>query len=192
MRGFNDFLSTKCYFSSFLPSRPKIGRHIMHQTSWPRYDPTPGGSNKAAEVKVSIWALSVQLKTSELRFDVTLFYFIFCPLQVVSKECPAPSCVSLDLVATWDTWVPVGADKAHEVIIHGDLKSCRAFLHIALIKQVNSIYFFFSSRTATSQAMAPRPSMGVSGPRSMPPYKYATSVRNPNPQVVQTIPLQQV
>ncbi|XP_013866440.1 polyadenylate-binding protein 4 [Austrofundulus limnaeus] len=44
---------------------------------------------------------------------------------------------------------------------------------------------------ATGQAMAPRPSMGVSGPRSMPPYKYATSVRNPNPQVVQTIPLQQ-
>ncbi|XP_017273061.1 polyadenylate-binding protein 4 [Kryptolebias marmoratus] len=44
---------------------------------------------------------------------------------------------------------------------------------------------------ATNQAMAPRPSMGVSGPRAMPPYKYATGVRNPNPQVVQPIPLQQ-
>ncbi|XP_037551058.1 polyadenylate-binding protein 4 isoform X2 [Nematolebias whitei] len=44
---------------------------------------------------------------------------------------------------------------------------------------------------AASQAMAPRPSMGVSGPRAMPPYKYATAVRNPNPQVVQPIPLQQ-
>merc|ERR1719391_1410463 len=31
------------------------------------------------------------------------------------------------------------------------------------------------------QAMGPRPSMGVPGPRAMPPYKYATSVRNPNP-----------
>lgn len=40
--------------------------------------------------------------------------------------------------------------------------------------------------------MAPRPSMGVPGPRAMPPYKYATCVRNPNPQVVQPIALQQV
>uniref|UniRef100_A0A665UGS8 Polyadenylate-binding protein n=1 Tax=Echeneis naucrates TaxID=173247 RepID=A0A665UGS8_ECHNA len=42
------------------------------------------------------------------------------------------------------------------------------------------------------QAMAPRPSMGVPGPRAIPPYKYATGVRNPNPQVVQPIALQQV
>uniref|UniRef100_A0A8C5HZR0 Polyadenylate-binding protein n=1 Tax=Gouania willdenowi TaxID=441366 RepID=A0A8C5HZR0_GOUWI len=34
-------------------------------------------------------------------------------------------------------------------------------------------------------AMAPRPSMGVPGPRAMPPYKYAGAVRNPNPQVAQ-------
>lgn len=40
--------------------------------------------------------------------------------------------------------------------------------------------------------MAPRPSVGVPGPRAMPPYKYATGVRNPNPQVVQPIALQQV
>lgn len=40
--------------------------------------------------------------------------------------------------------------------------------------------------------MAPRPSMGVPGPRAMPPYKYATGVRNQNPQVVQPIALQQV
>ncbi|KAJ0008840.1 hypothetical protein NQD34_016255 [Periophthalmus magnuspinnatus] len=32
---------------------------------------------------------------------------------------------------------------------------------------------------------------GVAGPRAIPPYKYATGVRNPNPQVVQPIPLQQ-
>ncbi|KAM7376504.1 hypothetical protein PAMP_006232 [Pampus punctatissimus] len=44
---------------------------------------------------------------------------------------------------------------------------------------------------ATGQTMGPRPSMGVPGPRAMPPYKYATSVRNPNPQVVQPIALQQ-
>uniref|UniRef100_A0A668UCP4 Polyadenylate-binding protein n=1 Tax=Oreochromis aureus TaxID=47969 RepID=A0A668UCP4_OREAU len=35
------------------------------------------------------------------------------------------------------------------------------------------------------QSMGPRPSVGVSGPRAMPPYKYATGVRNPNPQVTQ-------
>uniref|UniRef100_A0A668U875 PABP n=1 Tax=Oreochromis aureus TaxID=47969 RepID=A0A668U875_OREAU len=34
-------------------------------------------------------------------------------------------------------------------------------------------------------SMGPRPSVGVSGPRAMPPYKYATGVRNPNPQVTQ-------
>ncbi|XP_038584830.1 polyadenylate-binding protein 4 isoform X1 [Micropterus salmoides] len=44
---------------------------------------------------------------------------------------------------------------------------------------------------APGQAMGPRPSMGVPGPRAMPPYKYATGVRNPNPQVVQPIALQQ-
>ncbi|XP_026212133.1 polyadenylate-binding protein 4 isoform X2 [Anabas testudineus] len=44
---------------------------------------------------------------------------------------------------------------------------------------------------ATGQSMAPRPSVGVPGPRAMPPYKYATGVRNPNPPVVQPIALQQ-
>ncbi|XP_077587831.1 polyadenylate-binding protein 4 [Stigmatopora nigra] len=43
----------------------------------------------------------------------------------------------------------------------------------------------------SGQPVGPRPSMGVPGPRSMPPYKYATGVRNPNPQVVQPIALQQ-
>uniref|UniRef100_A0AAQ4REJ7 Polyadenylate-binding protein n=1 Tax=Gasterosteus aculeatus aculeatus TaxID=481459 RepID=A0AAQ4REJ7_GASAC len=37
----------------------------------------------------------------------------------------------------------------------------------------------------SGQAMGPRPPMGVPGPRTMPPYKYATGVRNPNPQMVQ-------
>ncbi|XP_062326274.1 polyadenylate-binding protein 4 [Osmerus eperlanus] len=40
------------------------------------------------------------------------------------------------------------------------------------------------------QAMGPRPS-SLPTPRAMPPYKYATSVRNTNPQVVQPIALQQ-
>lgn len=44
---------------------------------------------------------------------------------------------------------------------------------------------------ASGQTMAPRPSVGVSGPRAIPPYKYATGVRNPNPQVVQPVALQQ-
>ncbi|XP_028293963.1 polyadenylate-binding protein 4 [Gouania willdenowi] len=47
------------------------------------------------------------------------------------------------------------------------------------------------SPRGSGQAMAPRPSMGVPGPRAMPPYKYAGAVRNPNPQVVQPIALQQ-
>uniref|UniRef100_A0AAX7V2N9 Polyadenylate-binding protein n=1 Tax=Astatotilapia calliptera TaxID=8154 RepID=A0AAX7V2N9_ASTCA len=38
---------------------------------------------------------------------------------------------------------------------------------------------------AGGQSMGPRPSVGVPGPRAMPPYKYATGVRNPNPQVTQ-------
>nr|XP_040055641.1 polyadenylate-binding protein 4 isoform X2 [Gasterosteus aculeatus aculeatus]XP_040055643.1 polyadenylate-binding protein 4 isoform X2 [Gasterosteus aculeatus aculeatus] len=44
---------------------------------------------------------------------------------------------------------------------------------------------------ASGQAMGPRPPMGVPGPRTMPPYKYATGVRNPNPQMVQPMALQQ-
>uniref|UniRef100_A0AAQ4PK54 Poly(A) binding protein, cytoplasmic 4 (inducible form) n=1 Tax=Gasterosteus aculeatus aculeatus TaxID=481459 RepID=A0AAQ4PK54_GASAC len=39
--------------------------------------------------------------------------------------------------------------------------------------------------TTSGQAMGPRPPMGVPGPRTMPPYKYATGVRNPNPQMAQ-------
>uniref|UniRef100_A0A8C5A7U6 Polyadenylate-binding protein n=1 Tax=Gadus morhua TaxID=8049 RepID=A0A8C5A7U6_GADMO len=42
-----------------------------------------------------------------------------------------------------------------------------------------------------AQPMGPRPSMGVAAPRAMPPYKYASGVRNPNPQGVQPIALQQ-
>uniref|UniRef100_A0A673C2F7 Polyadenylate-binding protein n=1 Tax=Sphaeramia orbicularis TaxID=375764 RepID=A0A673C2F7_9TELE len=38
---------------------------------------------------------------------------------------------------------------------------------------------------SSTENMAPRPSMGVPGPRAMPPYKYASGVRNPNPQVSQ-------
>ncbi|XP_061552925.1 polyadenylate-binding protein 4 isoform X2 [Phycodurus eques] len=43
----------------------------------------------------------------------------------------------------------------------------------------------------SGQTIGPRPSMGVPGPRTVPPYKYATGVRNPNPLVVQPIALQQ-
>lgn len=40
--------------------------------------------------------------------------------------------------------------------------------------------------------MGPRPAMGVTVPRAMPPYKYANPIRNTQPQVVQPITLQQV
>ncbi|XP_016125102.1 polyadenylate-binding protein 4-like [Sinocyclocheilus grahami] len=43
----------------------------------------------------------------------------------------------------------------------------------------------------SNQPMGPRPAMGVMTPRAMPPYKYATAVRNTHPQVVQPITLQQ-
>ncbi|RXN29777.1 polyadenylate-binding 4-like isoform X1 [Labeo rohita] len=42
-----------------------------------------------------------------------------------------------------------------------------------------------------NQPMGPRPAMGVTTPRAMPPYKYATAIRNTQPQVVQPITLQQ-
>uniref|UniRef100_G3NVY7 Polyadenylate-binding protein n=1 Tax=Gasterosteus aculeatus aculeatus TaxID=481459 RepID=G3NVY7_GASAC len=42
---------------------------------------------------------------------------------------------------------------------------------------------FTSNDSSSGQAMGPRPPMGVPGPRTMPPYKYATGVRNPNPQM---------
>uniref|UniRef100_A0A8D3CXZ8 Polyadenylate-binding protein n=1 Tax=Scophthalmus maximus TaxID=52904 RepID=A0A8D3CXZ8_SCOMX len=52
---------------------------------------------------------------------------------------------------------------------------------------VNPAQILLLAAIAPGQAMAPRPSMGVPGPRAMPPYKYASGVRNPNPQVVQPI-----
>uniref|UniRef100_A0A672JDH8 Polyadenylate-binding protein n=1 Tax=Salarias fasciatus TaxID=181472 RepID=A0A672JDH8_SALFA len=52
-------------------------------------------------------------------------------------------------------------------------------------------HFVSLAAPASGQNMAPRPSMNVPGPRAMPPYKYASGVRNPNPQVVQPIALQQ-
>uniref|UniRef100_A0AAR2KHM5 Polyadenylate-binding protein n=1 Tax=Pygocentrus nattereri TaxID=42514 RepID=A0AAR2KHM5_PYGNA len=43
------------------------------------------------------------------------------------------------------------------------------------------------SLSGTGQPMGPRPTLGVTTPRAMPPYKYATTVRNTQPQVVQPI-----
>ncbi|XP_026999922.1 polyadenylate-binding protein 4 isoform X2 [Tachysurus fulvidraco] len=43
----------------------------------------------------------------------------------------------------------------------------------------------------SGQPMGTRPGLGVTTPRAMPPYKYATAVRNTQPQVVQPITLQQ-
>lgn len=48
------------------------------------------------------------------------------------------------------------------------------------------------STGGSGQPMGARPGLGVSTPRAMPPYKYATAVRNTQPQVVQPITLQQV
>lgn len=50
----------------------------------------------------------------------------------------------------------------------------------------------FCQLGGTGQPMGPRPAMGVTAPRAMPPYKYATAIRNTQPQVVQPITLQQV
>uniref|UniRef100_A0A3P9MY53 Polyadenylate-binding protein n=1 Tax=Poecilia reticulata TaxID=8081 RepID=A0A3P9MY53_POERE len=54
-----------------------------------------------------------------------------------------------------------------------------------LFKFVLFRLYFISLLLGAGQTMGPRQSMGVPGPRAMPPYKYATSVRNPNPQVTQ-------
>lgn len=59
-------------------------------------------------------------------------------------------------------------------------------------QELHVLLHSYSSLLASGQNMAPRPSVGVPGPRAMPPYKYATGVRNPNPPVVQPIALQQV
>uniref|UniRef100_A0A8B9KY46 Polyadenylate-binding protein n=1 Tax=Astyanax mexicanus TaxID=7994 RepID=A0A8B9KY46_ASTMX len=55
----------------------------------------------------------------------------------------------------------------------------------------NNLSFLYSTG-GTGQPMGPRPALGVTTPRAMPPYKYATAVRNTQPQVVQPIALQQV
>lgn len=69
----------------------------------------------------------------------------------------------------------------------------RHYIYSSGCKEIVQILLHFSSSLlASGQGMGPRPSMGVPGPRAMPPYKYATGVRNPNPQVVQPIALQQV
>uniref|UniRef100_A0A672LT20 Polyadenylate-binding protein n=1 Tax=Sinocyclocheilus grahami TaxID=75366 RepID=A0A672LT20_SINGR len=54
-----------------------------------------------------------------------------------------------------------------------------------------NVIYFFPQLGGTSQPMVPRPGMGVMTPRAMPPYKYATAIRNTQPQVMQPITLQQ-
>lgn len=56
----------------------------------------------------------------------------------------------------------------------------------------NNAVFLLASLGGTGQPMGPRPAMGMTTPRAMPPYKYATTIRNTQPQVVQPIALQQV
>lgn len=43
------------HFTYLLPTRPRTGLHTTHPISWPKCVPTPDGSNKVAEVKVSMW-----------------------------------------------------------------------------------------------------------------------------------------
>uniref|UniRef100_A0A8C5HZ40 Polyadenylate-binding protein n=1 Tax=Gouania willdenowi TaxID=441366 RepID=A0A8C5HZ40_GOUWI len=64
----------------------------------------------------------------------------------------------------------------------GEPHACHAAIHL-----LSFTLPCISIGSCSGQAMAPRPSMGVPGPRAMPPYKYAGAVRNPNPQVVQPI-----
>uniref|UniRef100_A0A8C5A1V7 Polyadenylate-binding protein n=1 Tax=Gadus morhua TaxID=8049 RepID=A0A8C5A1V7_GADMO len=71
----------------------------------------------------------------------------------------------------------------------------RALPANAIINQFQPASGYFMPAVWSSsgaQPMGPRPSMGVAAPRAMPPYKYASGVRNPNPQGVQPIALQQV
>uniref|UniRef100_A0A8C1NA62 Polyadenylate-binding protein n=1 Tax=Cyprinus carpio TaxID=7962 RepID=A0A8C1NA62_CYPCA len=54
-----------------------------------------------------------------------------------------------------------------------------------------NVIYLFPQLGGSSQLMGPRPALGVTTPRAMPPYKYATAIRNTQPQVVQPITLQQ-
>uniref|UniRef100_A0A669ED19 Polyadenylate-binding protein n=1 Tax=Oreochromis niloticus TaxID=8128 RepID=A0A669ED19_ORENI len=73
---------------------------------------------------------------------------------------------------------PVDHDGAHVCDILNFLPILTLFLSV-----LSSLPGGFQAMP--SSLMGPRPSVGVSGPRAMPPYKYATGVRNPNPQVTQ-------
>uniref|UniRef100_A0A672NWK8 Poly(A) binding protein, cytoplasmic 4 (inducible form) n=1 Tax=Sinocyclocheilus grahami TaxID=75366 RepID=A0A672NWK8_SINGR len=48
-----------------------------------------------------------------------------------------------------------------------------------------NVIYLFLQLGGSNQPMGPRPAMGVMTPRAMPPYKYATAVRNTHPQVAQ-------
>uniref|UniRef100_A0A8C5HYU0 Polyadenylate-binding protein n=1 Tax=Gouania willdenowi TaxID=441366 RepID=A0A8C5HYU0_GOUWI len=67
----------------------------------------------------------------------------------------------------------------------GEPHACHAAIHLLSVENMKDRGVSRIPIRSSGQAMAPRPSMGVPGPRAMPPYKYAGAVRNPNPQVAQ-------
>uniref|UniRef100_A0A8C7MBK4 Polyadenylate-binding protein n=1 Tax=Oncorhynchus kisutch TaxID=8019 RepID=A0A8C7MBK4_ONCKI len=84
-------------------------------------------------------------------------------------------------------WIASVYLKATDYNLHGGNITSSSLIYWLIIHP----YVSSLPLGGAGQAMGPRPSMGVPAPRAMPPYKYATSIRNTNPQVVQPIALQQ-
>uniref|UniRef100_A0A8C7U989 Polyadenylate-binding protein n=1 Tax=Oncorhynchus mykiss TaxID=8022 RepID=A0A8C7U989_ONCMY len=84
-------------------------------------------------------------------------------------------------------WIPSVYLIATDYNLHGGNITSSSLIYWLIIHP----YVSSLPLGGAGQAMGPRPSMGVPAPRAMPPYKYATSIRNTNPQVVQPIALQQ-
>lgn len=86
-----DFKSIKWYI---VPTRPRIGLHTMHPISWPKCDPTPDGSNKVAEVKVSMWHYMIHLSLMYFQLPNKHSYdpFKMYNLFIAIKLCIALHC----------------------------------------------------------------------------------------------------
>uniref|UniRef100_A0AAQ5ZRG3 Polyadenylate-binding protein n=1 Tax=Amphiprion ocellaris TaxID=80972 RepID=A0AAQ5ZRG3_AMPOC len=76
-------------------------------------------------------------------------------------------------------WQQQGGRGQGEHVAHDGASVCN------IVNKTNIRMLKWTTFSFIYIAMAPRPSMGVPGPRAMPPYKYASGVRNPNPQVAQ-------
>lgn len=158
----------------------------MHQISLPKCVLTPDGSNKVVEVKVSVIDFTAHMLLMDFDEQSRALYCFHCflPLFLLlggfqgmpnTLRQPGPR-------GSMRQMTPNSSSRG--VFSNFSFKSFNL--------TVRRLKMYILLHPGSAQTMAPRPSMGVPGPRNVPPYKYATGVRNPNPQVVQPIALQQV